>query len=111
MRKLIVPVLAVLALAAPAAASTAGGTKVAVTATEFHFALSKMSAPAGKVTFVLVNKGHISHDFQIAGKKTATIGPGKTATLVVVLKKGRYPYSCTLPGHASAGMKGTFTVT
>jgi uncharacterized cupredoxin-like copper-binding protein len=25
-------------------------------------------------------------------------------------KKGKYPYLCTVPGHAQAGMKGTFTV-
>jgi uncharacterized cupredoxin-like copper-binding protein len=29
---------------------------------------------------------------------------------VTFAKKGRYPYSCTVPGHAAAGMKGTFTV-
>jgi uncharacterized cupredoxin-like copper-binding protein len=25
-------------------------------------------------------------------------------------KKGKYPYLCTVPGHAEAGMKGVFTV-
>jgi uncharacterized cupredoxin-like copper-binding protein len=95
-------------VAAPAtAASTA--TKITVTATEFHFKLSKVSARHGKVTFVLVNKGHIGHDFKIAGKKTAIIGPGKKTTLTVTLKKGKFPYSCTVPGHAAAGMKGVFT--
>jgi uncharacterized cupredoxin-like copper-binding protein len=29
---------------------------------------------------------------------------------VVTLKTGNYPYLCTVPGHAEAGMKGTFTV-
>ena len=95
-------------VAAPAtAASTA--TKVTVIATEFHFKLSRVSAPHGKVTFVLVNKGHIAHDFKIAGKHTAVIGPGKTAKLTVTLKKGKFPYTCTVPGHAAAGMKGVFT--
>jgi uncharacterized cupredoxin-like copper-binding protein len=95
-------------VAAPAtAASTA--TKITVTATEFHFKLSKSSAPHGKVTFVLVNKGTIGHDFKIAGKKTAIVGPGKTAKLTVTLKKGKFAYSCTVPGHAAAGMKGVFT--
>ena len=36
--------------------------------------------------------------------------PGKTGVLVVTLKKGRYPYLCTVPGHAAAGMKGVLTV-
>ena len=110
MRILIALTLAALALAAPAAASAAT-TKVTVTATDFHFALSKSAAPAGKVTFVLVNKGKIGHDFSIAGHKTAIIGHGRSTTLTVTLKKGSYPYKCTVPGHATLGMKGIFSVT
>ena len=100
----------ILAVAVPATAS-ASDTKVTVTATEFHFKLSKTSVPHGKVTFVLVNKGHIGHDFKIAGKKTAVIGPGKRATLTVTLAKGKAAYLCTVPGHAAAGMKGNLSVT
>jgi uncharacterized cupredoxin-like copper-binding protein len=100
----------VLAVAAPASAA-ASGTKVTVTATEFHFKLSKLSVPHGKVTFVLVNKGNLAHDFKIAGKKTAVIGPGKTATLTVTLAKGKVTYLCTVPGHAAAGMEGKLSVT
>jgi uncharacterized cupredoxin-like copper-binding protein len=90
---------------------SAANTKVAVAATEFKFALSKRGAPAGTVTFVLSNKGKVTHNFKIAGKKTPVLKPGKAATLRVTLKKGRYPFLCTLPGHAPAGMKGTFKVT
>lgn len=111
MRTFIALTALILAVAVIPATASAGGTKVTVTATEFHFKLSRTSVPHGKVTFVLVNKGHIGHDFKIAGKKTAVIGPGKTATLTVTLAKGKAAYSCTVPGHASAGMKGTLTVT
>jgi uncharacterized cupredoxin-like copper-binding protein len=38
------------------------------------------------------------------------IQPGTTAKLVVTFKKGKYPYLCTVPGHAEAGMKGVLTV-
>ena len=101
--------IAAAVVAAPAvAAGTA--TKVTVTATEFHFKLSAGSVPHGTITFVLVNKGTIGHDFKIAGKKTPVIAAGKTAKLTVTLKPGKYPYSCTVPGHAAAGMKGTLTV-
>lgn len=110
MRIFIALTIAAFVLAAPTAASAAT-TKVSVTATDFHFKLSKSSAPAGKVTFALVNKGKIGHDFEIAGKKTAVIGPGKSVTLTVSLKAGKYPYKCTVPGHSQLGMKGTFTVT
>lgn len=110
MRTTIALIIALAVLAVPATAS-AGGTKVTVTATEFHFKLSKSTVPHGKVTFVLVNKGHVAHDFKIDGKQTPQIGPGKTATLVVTLKKGSYTYLCTLPGHAAAGMKGKLKAT
>ena len=110
MRTFIVLTIAVAAIAFPAA-SSASGTKVTVTATEFHFKLSRSTVPHGKITFVLVNKGHLKHDFKIDGKKTPQIAPGKTATLVVTLKKGTYSYVCTVPGHAAAGMKGKLKVT
>ena len=79
---------------------------------EFFFRLSTKSiAKPGKVTFVFKNIGHVQHDFKINGKRTPLTSPGKTARLVVTFKKkGKYPYLCTVPGHAEAGMKGTFTV-
>ena len=50
-------------------------------------------------------------DDQAAGL-VRLLGPGKSATLVVTLKKGKkYTYICTVPGHAAAGMKGTFKAT
>jgi uncharacterized cupredoxin-like copper-binding protein len=76
-----------------------------------RFTLSKKIAPHGKVSFVVTNKGSLKHDFWIAGKKTPLLGKNKSATLTVTLKKGKYPYKCTVPGHAAAGMKGTFTAT
>jgi uncharacterized cupredoxin-like copper-binding protein len=84
---------------------------ITVTATEFKFKLSKTSAPKGSVTFKVVNKGKTIHDFKINGKKTPSIAPGKSASLTVKFAKtGKSPYLCTIPGHAAAGMKGTFTV-
>ena len=66
----------------------------------------------GSVTFTLVNKGHLSHDFKINGKKSTLLGPGKTTKFTVSFAKaGKYPYICTVPGHSAAGMKGTLTVT
>jgi uncharacterized cupredoxin-like copper-binding protein len=101
----------VFAAAGSASSSSAeAATKVKVSASEFKFILSKRAAPAGIVTFVVTNRGKVQHDFKIAGKKSATLSPGKSTTLKLKLKKGRYPYLCTLPGHAAAGMKGVFTV-
>ena len=106
----LLAVVGVVASPAFSARTHATGTAVTVTATEFHFKLSKTSVPHGSVTFTLVNKGKLAHDFKIGGKKTAQIKPGKSAKLTVTLKAGKAAYLCTVPGHAAAGMKGTLTV-
>lgn len=86
--------------------------KVTVVAREFSFALSRRSVPTGTtVVFKVINRGKITHNFKIAGKKTKNLNPGKSTTLTVKFaKKGRYAYVCTIPGHAAAGMKGVFAV-
>jgi len=85
---------------------------VNVAASEFKFVLSAKSAKRGVVIFKVKNVGKLAHDFQINGRKTPLIQPGKSNTLrVTFLKKGHYPYKCTVPGHAAAGMKGVFTIT
>jgi uncharacterized cupredoxin-like copper-binding protein len=106
-------VIALLAVAPLAIAREHAATKTVVTvkATEFHFALSRKSAPHGIVVFKVTNKGHVNHDFKIAGKKTPLVKPGKTAALRVTLKKGKFGYVCTVKGHAAAGMKGSFKAT
>ena len=93
-------------------AASTKGTTVQVKGGEFFFRLStKLAAKPGTVIFVFKNIGHVQHDLRIAGKQSPLIQPGKTAKLVVTFKKkGKYPYLCTVPGHAEAGMKGTFTV-
>lgn len=106
--------LAALVAAAPVAArpTAAAATTVTVTMKEFKFTLSKAKVPKGKVTFKLVNKGNLPHDFKIAGKKSPLVQPKQTKTFVVTLsKKGKFTYICTVPGHAEAGMKGKLTVT
>jgi outer membrane protein assembly factor BamB len=83
-----------------------------VSGKEFRFKLSSKSASKpGTVTFSFRNAGTVLHDFRINGKQTRLVQPGHTASLVVRFKKkGTYRYLCTVPGHAAAGMKGTFTV-
>jgi len=87
-------------------------TSINVTASDFKFKLSKSSLPKpGAVTFKIVNKGGTQHDFKIDGKKSKMLSPGASTTLKVTFKKkGKYPYLCTVPGHAKLGMKGTFKV-
>ena len=96
-------------------AGTAGArvhaTTDGVKASEFKFVLTKKIVAKGVVTFTVKNVGALAHDFKIAGKKTPLIAPGGSKTLrVTFTKAGKYPYLCTVPGHASAGMKGVLTV-
>jgi len=104
-------VLGIVVAPALGARTHASVTAVTVTATEFKFKLSKLTVPHGKVTFTVVNKGKIPHDFKINGKKTALVSPGKSAKLTVTFAKGKFKYLCTVPGHAGLGMKGTLTAT
>jgi uncharacterized cupredoxin-like copper-binding protein len=86
-------------------------TTITVAMSEFKFKLSKASAPKGTVIFKVSNKGSVAHDFKINGKKTPLVNPGKSATLKIKFTKtGKFPYLCTVPGHAASGMKGSFTV-
>jgi plastocyanin len=127
----VVPiVLAVCALAA-AAAARGGDSKtvvVVVTAgkpTELAFRVSRSAAlPLGTVAFRVVNAGRRPHGFRLctapvagsaanacAGKATASIRPGGSATLTVALSKpGRYEFISTSPAEARAGMKGLLAV-
>lgn len=87
-------------------------TNVTVHMTEYSFQLSAMTAPVGTVVFAVTNDGKAPHNFSIAGQATDTLPSGGTATLTVnFTQAGDNNYLCTLPGHAAAGMQGTFTVT
>lgn len=111
-------VVLIVAFSLVAAVAAFGGSAATTTVTvtagkpgEFNFTLSKKTIAKGTAVFKVTNKGAIKHDFKIAGKRTPSLATGKTSTLKVVFTKaGKYPYLCTLPGHAPAGMKGTLIV-
>ncbi len=97
---------------AAASATTGAKTTITVTMTEYHFKLSKTAnVPVGTVTFKLINKGKVPHNFKINGKTSKLIPAGKTGTLTVVFtKKGKFTYECTVFGHAKLGMKGSLGI-
>ena len=87
-------------------------TTIKVTAKDFKFILSKKTATRGIVTFKVTNTGATQHDFSIKGRTTRKLSHGQSATLrVTFLRKGHYPYKCTVDHHAELGMKGVFTIT
>jgi uncharacterized cupredoxin-like copper-binding protein len=125
MKRMMIGVVAVAAIAFYGATARAGGAPAAanapqkaalvktvkVTAKDLSFTLSAKSATRGVVVFKVTNAGALKHDFQIKGRKTKLLSHGQSNTLrVTFLKKGKYPYKCTVSGHAAAGMKGVFTI-
>ena len=106
---------------------TQAAATVTVTAgkpSEFRFTLSVKTVKHGATTFKITNHGNLPHDFKVctkattttantcAGKGTALISPGSSASLTVAFAKaGSYEYLCTVSGHAAAGMKGLLKAT
>jgi uncharacterized cupredoxin-like copper-binding protein len=102
-----------LAVSASAGSSRSAQTpvRIAVRMSEFKFVLKPKIATKRAVVFAVKNNGTVGHDFKVGGKKTPIVGAGKGATLRVAFKKaGRFPFLCTVPGHAAAGMKGVLIV-
>jgi uncharacterized cupredoxin-like copper-binding protein len=104
---------------APAEGAAKGESGKTVKAEEGEFFIKLESgnqlAP-DKYGFNAVNTGKLQHDLAIEGKglpkepKTPLIDPGKSATLNVDLKPGKYKFICTVPGHEQAGMRVNVTV-
>lgn len=78
------------------------------------FASSVASAKAGKVTFVTENQAPVPHNIAIKGpgidSKGNVVQKGGTSKLTANLKKGKYTFYCSVPGHLEGGMKGILTV-
>ncbi len=105
---------------------------VQVTVTEFAFTPNVLALTEGRlVTLVLKNTGQIEHTMASAylasqrltlkresreGEtdskwKFVGIDPGETAEITFTPQgRGRFPFQCSIEGHAEAGMMGTFVV-
>jgi hypothetical protein len=69
-------------------------TVIAGKPSEYVFQMSRVSAKPGLIVFRVTNRGRLIHSFFIARHRTKPLRPGKSATLVVSLRKpGRYVYS------------------
>ena len=93
--------------AGEARSSRALDMSVTVTAKDYSFSLSEKTSAVGKVTFSVKNSGKKDHSFQIAGKKTSVLKPGKSAKLTVSLgKAGSFTYQSTVGDDAKKGHEG-----
>jgi uncharacterized cupredoxin-like copper-binding protein len=103
-------------VAVPAPASATGAQPVTVAVgNAMQFAPRSITVRAGQpVELTLRNGGSIPHDFALAegasGPVTIAAQGGQTARGTFTIETpGTYPFVCTVPGHAAAGMTGTIT--
>lgn len=86
---------------------------ILVKAKEYRFEPADLTIDAGRPLVVAVeNIGSIPHDLTVEDggfKITVAKGATRRKTLTVG-KAGTYELYCSLPGHDSAGMRGTLTV-
>jgi nitrite reductase (NO-forming) len=64
----------------------------------------------GVYTVTFHNTGAIAHDLTFADGTKLPAEAGQMATGTVTIPAGGTTFSCTVPGHAAAGMTGTVTV-
>ena len=101
-------------ITAPVASNEAKTLEVIIASTEFKYVPAKVQVPAGRaVTLVLDNSGaETEHGIILpAFNFRLEVKAGEIARKSIVFDKpGEYEFSCDLPGHREAGMKGTLIV-
>jgi plastocyanin len=109
--------LPVAACGGGSSSSSATTTKADVTVhalDALKFDKTEYTAKAGALTVAYVNDGSLVHTLLIREKpdfkKLQVSGRGETKTGPANLTAGTYTLFCDVPGHESAGMKATLTV-
>ena len=98
------------------ASTPVAGDGVEVHLNDFRIVPAALSAKAGVNKFDVRNDGPTPHNLTIKDMSGKTIGatrdlkPGEAAILTITLPAGTYTAICSLPGHASLGMKDILTV-
>jgi hypothetical protein len=88
---------------------------VEVALTEYRLDPQSVSTRAGQLTIVVHNYGRLTHSFvltrgtQQAGA-TKPIWPGSTASLTIIVSRGRYVMASTLLADQVLGTYGTLSV-
>ncbi len=94
------------------ASGGSGGTAAQIGLTEFKIDPATLTVSEdGEIA--VTNNGAVEHNLAIQGTEIITkqLGPSESETLSLKgLKKGSYTTYCTIPGHESAGMRGTLVV-
>ena len=86
----------------------AGGGAVWV-AKDIEFVSAPEELPAGETEITLENTGAAPHNVTIDGETIVEAGAGATEVGSIDLKPGSYDYICSVPGHEGS-MNGELTV-
>ena len=90
--------------------------EVVLAASEFYFNPSRVTVPAGKVKFIIMNLGNYTHGLAFAGggisQRISWVNPTRSATLTVrFAESGEVIFYCPLKGHRKRGQEGIAFVT
>ena len=97
----------------PSAAASTGEPigEITISAFDLGFDPKTVDVPAaGVYTVTFQNTGALLHDLTFADGTKLTAEGGQSATGTVTIPAGGTTFTCTVPGHAAAGMTGTVTV-
>jgi nitrite reductase (NO-forming) len=84
---------------------------ITVNAFDLGFDPATVDVPqAGTYTVMFHNTGALAHDLTFADGTELAAEAGQMATGTVTIPAGGTTFTCTVPGHAAAGMTGTVTV-
>ncbi len=96
---------------APVAPGAVLGT-VEVDAFDLEFTPSQLTVDVpGRYTIALRNRDQIPHDITFPGGEQAVVNGAESATVDVDVPAGGLSFLCSVPGHEQAGMVGTLAVT
>ncbi len=115
-------VIVLVAMAAAGCQSQSGGSSgsAEIVLEEMRFTLNRIDAKVGvPLTVTLTNRGTERHDLSFASVHMpgllgveSILEPGETRTITLLFDEpGTHTFSCTVPGHAAAGMTGAAFVT
>lgn len=100
----------------PPAAVAAPGPALGVTLREWAIVPGRRALRPGPVRLLVTNQGEDGHDLAIRGPgglrfRTPELRSGRRAAFALKLaRRGTYRLTCTLPGHARAGMRARVRV-
>ena len=117
-RNLLLPLIAASLLAGCTNGATEGRAKggvVAITLHDFKLEPQIVTAQRRQLTFRVINRGRLPHNFHIRGVGTTrleipTMLPGESETASVRLPKGEFRMFCSISNHEELGEYGSLTV-